>query len=65
MAPDAPRETARDMMTPGGTTFLKQDRIALVIDTMTRLRISNGYVLEDARPIGIIHTKDLLAEGYI
>lgn len=56
---------AREMMTPGGTTFLKQDKIALVIETMTQLRISNGYVLEDARPIGVIHTKDLLAEGYI
>lgn len=65
MAPTAPRDNAQAMMTPGGTTFLKQDRIALVIDTMTRLRISNGYVLEDARPIGVIHTKDLLAEGYI
>lgn len=65
MGPDARRDSAHNMMTPGGTTFLRQDRIALVIDTMTRLRISNGYVLEDAKPVGVIHTKDLLAEGYI
>ncbi|MEO0467509.1 MAG: KpsF/GutQ family sugar-phosphate isomerase [Pseudomonadota bacterium] len=57
--------TANAMMTPGGTTFVRYDRMALVIDTMTRLRISNGFVLEDAKPIGMIHTKDLLAEGYI
>ena len=65
MAPYAPRERADQMMTPGGTTFLAHEKIALVIDTMTRLRISNGFVLEDARPIGMVHIKDLLAEGYL
>lgn len=58
-------DTAEAMMTAGGTTFVKQDRMALVIDTMTKLRISNGFVLQDTKPVGIIHTKDLLAEGYI
>ncbi|MEL6567394.1 MAG: KpsF/GutQ family sugar-phosphate isomerase [Pseudomonadota bacterium] len=65
MAPEAARERADQMMTPGGTTFLAHEKISLVIDTLSRLRISNGYVLEDARPIGIIHIKDLLAEGYL
>jgi len=65
MAPDTPRDRADQMMTPGGTTFLAHEKIALVIDTMTRLRISNGFVLEDAHPIAIIHIKDLLAEGYL
>ncbi|MEM1106445.1 MAG: KpsF/GutQ family sugar-phosphate isomerase [Pseudomonadota bacterium] len=65
MAPGAARETAADMMTPGGATFLGHEKIALVVDAMTRLRISNGYVLEDARPVGVIHIKDLLAEGYL
>lgn len=57
--------TARQMMTRGGKTFAKGDRIALVVDVMTKLRISNGFVLEDGKPVGIIHTKDLLEEGYI
>ncbi|RIJ32141.1 KpsF/GutQ family sugar-phosphate isomerase [Henriciella algicola] len=57
--------TAREMMTRGGKTFAKGDRIALVVDVMTKLRISNGFVLEDGTPVGIIHTKDLLEEGYI
>ncbi|HIG23732.1 MAG TPA: KpsF/GutQ family sugar-phosphate isomerase [Henriciella marina] len=57
--------TAREMMTRGGKTFAKGDRIALVVDVMTKLRISNGFVLEDGKPVGIIHTKDLLEEGYI
>lgn len=56
---------AREMMTRGGKTFAKTDRIALVVDVMTKLRISNGFVLEDKKPVGIIHTKDLLEEGYI
>ncbi len=57
--------TAREMMTRGGKTFAKGDRIALVVDVMTKLRISNGFVLEEGKPVGIIHTKDLLEEGYI
>ena len=57
--------TAREMMTRGGKTFAKGDRIALVVDVMTKLRIANGFVLEDGKPVGIIHTKDLLEEGYI
>ncbi|MCH2456560.1 MAG: KpsF/GutQ family sugar-phosphate isomerase [Henriciella sp.] len=57
--------TAREMMTRGGKTFVKGDRIALVVDVMTKLRISNGFVLDDGKPVGIIHTKDLLEEGYI
>ncbi|MEM9738481.1 MAG: KpsF/GutQ family sugar-phosphate isomerase [Pseudomonadota bacterium] len=65
MAPDAKRDRADQMMTPGGTTFLAHEKIALVVDTLTRLRISNGFVLQDARPIGMIHIKDLLAEGYL
>lgn len=65
MGKEGDSSSAGAMMTPGGTTFMKQDRMALVIDTMKRLRISNGFVLEDARPIGIIHTKDLLADGYL
>ncbi|MEL6956999.1 MAG: KpsF/GutQ family sugar-phosphate isomerase [Pseudomonadota bacterium] len=65
MVEGADRSNAGSMMTPGGTTFLRHEKIALVIDTMTRLRISNGYVLEDARPVAVIHIKDLLAEGYI
>lgn len=57
--------TAREMMTRGGKTFAKGDRIALVVDVMSKLRISNGFVLDDGKPVGIIHTKDLLEEGYI
>jgi arabinose-5-phosphate isomerase len=56
---------ASAMMTRGGKTFAPSDRIALVVDVMTKLRISNGFVLEDSKPVGIIHTKDLLEEGYI
>lgn len=65
MQDDREAGTARDMMTRGGKTFTPPDRIALVVDVMTKLRISNGFVLEDGKPIGIIHTKDLLEEGYI
>lgn len=65
MSEGALQASASSMMTRGGTTFTGGDRIALVIDTMSRLRISNGFVLEEGRPIGMIHTKDLLAEGYL
>ncbi|WP_084421086.1 KpsF/GutQ family sugar-phosphate isomerase [Henriciella litoralis] len=57
--------SAATMMTEGGRTFARDDRIALVIDVMTKLRIGNGFVLEQGKPVGVIHTKDLLEEGYI
>ncbi|MEL6323699.1 MAG: KpsF/GutQ family sugar-phosphate isomerase [Pseudomonadota bacterium] len=57
--------SAASIMTDGGTVFSRRDRIADVIDTMTQRRISNGFVLEKGKPVGLIHTKTLLAEGYI
>ena len=57
--------SAADIMTADPRTIAPHERMAAVIETMTMHRISNGFVIEDGKPIGTIDLKDLLAEGYI
>jgi arabinose-5-phosphate isomerase len=56
---------ASSVMTPGPRTVAPDERLALVIKRLSEHRISNAFVVEDGRPIGIVDMKDLLAEGYV
>lgn len=58
---------AADIMTPlAKTTNLSRDmRLGDVVTLFREKRISNAFVVEDHKPIGAIHMKDLLAEGYV
>lgn len=58
---------AADLMTPASrTTNLTRDvRLSDVVALFREKRIANAFVLEDGKPIGAIHMKDLLAEGFI
>lgn len=58
---------ATDIMTPASqTTNLVRDmRLSDVVALFREKRISNAFVLEGNKPIGAIHMKDLLAEGYV
>ncbi len=58
-------KTAIDIMTSDPITFSETDRMAGVVQVMTENRISNGFVLNDGRPVGVVHLKDLLADGYV
>lgn len=60
-------KTAQDIMTPvTKTTNLSGDlRLSDVVALFREKRISNAFVLEDGKPLGAIHLKDLLAEGYV
>lgn len=57
--------TAADIMTANPRTLSREDRMSAVIKTFTERRISNAFVTDDGRPVGIIDMKDLLAEGYV
>ena len=57
--------SAADIMTANPRTLAPDDRMSAVIKTFTERRISNAFVTEDGKPVGIIDMKDLLAEGYI
>ena len=56
---------ASSVMTPGPRTVAPDERLAVVIKRLSEHRISNAFVVEDGRPIGIVDMKDLLAEGYV
>ena len=56
---------ASSVMTPGPRTIAPDERLAVVIKRLSEHRISNAFVVEDGRPIGIVDMKDLLAEGYV
>ena len=60
-------KAATDLMTPATrTTNLTRDvRLSAVVALFREKRIANAFVLEDGKPIGAIHMKDLLAEGYV
>tara|TARA_R110000787_G_scaffold3868_12_gene14899 strand:- start:23133 stop:24122 length:990 start_codon:yes stop_codon:yes gene_type:complete len=56
---------ASSVMTPSPRTVAPDERLAIVIKRLSEHRISNAFVVEDGRPIGIVDMKDLLAEGYV
>ena len=56
---------AASVMTPDPRTVAPEERLAVVIKRLSEHRISNAFVVEDGRPIGIVDMKDLLAEGYV
>ncbi|MDX1292329.1 MAG: KpsF/GutQ family sugar-phosphate isomerase [Hyphomonas sp.] len=56
---------AASIMTPSPQTISPDERMSTVIKRLTEHRISNAFVVEDGRPVGIVDLKDLLAEGYV
>jgi arabinose-5-phosphate isomerase len=58
--------TAKEVMTPNPRTVAPQERMSVIIKRLSEHRISNAFVVDDARkPIGLIDLKDLIAEGYL
>ncbi|WP_290479790.1 MULTISPECIES: KpsF/GutQ family sugar-phosphate isomerase [unclassified Hyphomonas] len=56
---------AAAIMTPSPRTISLDERMSAVIKRLTEHRISNAFVVQDGRPVGIVDMKDLLAEGYV
>lgn len=54
-----------DIMTPDALTLSRDMTIRQVIDLFTDNRISNAFVVENGKAIGLIDMKTLLEEGYI
>ncbi len=65
ISPDFFDKTARDVMTLNPFVATPDMRLADIIAVFTQRAISNAFVVEDGRPIGIVHMKDLMAAGYI
>lgn len=56
---------AKDIMAVDPTTIDPEMRMSAVVERLTEHRISNIFVVDNGKPIGVIHIKDLLAEGYL
>ncbi len=59
------KKTAKDIMTTTPLTLDKSMWISQVIEIFTQSRISNAFVVEDGRPLGVIDMKSLLEGGYL
>jgi len=59
------KKSAKDVMTPSPLTLTKSMRISQVIETFTEKRISNAFVVDEGRLLGVIDMKSLLQEGYL
>ena len=57
--------TAASLMTPNPRTIAPDERMSVVIKRLSENRISNGFVVDDGKPIGLVDMKELLAEGYL
>ena len=40
-------------------------RMSEVVEILIEGRIANLFIVEDGKPVGTLHIKDLLAEGYL
>ncbi|MEL7488450.1 MAG: KpsF/GutQ family sugar-phosphate isomerase [Pseudomonadota bacterium] len=58
------RLTAREFLSHNPVTALATMRIGAVVEIFETRRISQVIVVEDAKPIAMIHVKDLMSEGY-
>jgi len=58
-------KTAGQIMSRGSVHLTRDMRLTDVVALFRDRRISNAFILEADKPIGAIHMKDLLAEGYV
>ncbi len=65
VSPDFFQLTARRIMSAGPATVTTDMRMSDAIGIMTDRRISNLFVVDGQRPLGVIHMKDLLNAGYL
>ncbi|MEZ5946292.1 MAG: CBS domain-containing protein, partial [Hyphomonas sp.] len=56
---------AATIMTANPRTLAPDERMLAVIKRFSEHRISNAFVTDDGKPVGLIDMKDLLAEGYV
>lgn len=56
---------ASDVMSPNPKIIAPDARMSDAVDLMTQNRISTLLVVEDARPVAIIHIAELMQAGYV
>ena len=56
---------ARDMMSTHPITVSPEARMSDVVDLLTANKIANLFVVEDERPVAIVHIAELMQAGYV
>lgn len=64
-AHDVSRLTAADIMSPQPITIEPFARMSDVVDLLASNKIGNLFVVEDDRPVAIIHVSELIQAGYL
>lgn len=57
--------TARDIMSAQPITVEPAQRMSDVVDLLTANKIANLFVVEDDRPVAIVHIAELMQAGYV
>jgi len=57
--------TAKDIMSATPITVTPQARMSDVVDLLSANKIANLFVVDDNRPVAIIHVAELMQAGYI
>jgi len=57
--------TARDIMSAQPITVEPDQRMSDVVDLLTANKIANLFVVEDARPVAVVHIAELMQAGYV
>ncbi|MEO0981979.1 MAG: KpsF/GutQ family sugar-phosphate isomerase [Pseudomonadota bacterium] len=66
MTPGVFDKTAADIMTAAPFTVPTDMRLSSVVSAFTSRSISNAFVVDDdGRPLGVVHIKDLMTDGYV
>lgn len=64
-AQDITALTAADIMSPRPITVEPDARMSDVIDRLASNRINNLFVVDDGRPVAIVHISELIQAGYV
>jgi arabinose-5-phosphate isomerase len=64
-AQDVAAITARDIMSRQPITVGPDQRMSDVVDLLTANKISNLFVVDDGRPVAIVHIAELMQAGYV
>jgi len=64
-AQDISRITAADIMSKSPITVTPDQRMSDVVDLLTANKISNLFVIQDDRPVAIVHVAELMQAGYV
>jgi len=64
-AQDISTITARDIMSRSPITVVPEQRMSDVVDLLAANKIANLFVVEDDRPVAIVHVSELMQAGYV